>query len=100
MDVFKWLQEWYMQNCDGDWEHCYGIKIGTLDNPGWYIDIDLTDTNLEDEVFETTSLERSENDWVYCQIENNIYKGHGGTANLNEIVEIFRNWCNEKRQSF
>lgn len=39
MDVFQWLQEWYIQNCDGDWEHCYGIKIGTLDNPGWSIDI-------------------------------------------------------------
>lgn len=99
MDVFKWLQEWYMQNCDGDWEHCYGVTIGTLDNPGWYIDIDLTDTDLEDEVFETTSLERNQNDWVYCHIENNIYKGCGGTANLSEIIEIFRNWCNEKTQN-
>jgi hypothetical protein len=68
MDVFKWLQVWYMQNCDGDWEHCYGVKIGTLDSPGWYIDIDLIDTNLEDKVFETTSMERSENDWVYCHL--------------------------------
>lgn len=27
MDSLKWLQEWYIQNCDGDWEHCYGIEI-------------------------------------------------------------------------
>lgn len=46
MDVFTWLQDWYIQNCDGDWEHCYGIKIETLDNPGWCIDIDLIGTNL------------------------------------------------------
>ena len=25
--VFVWLQEWYKNQCDGDWEHEYGIKI-------------------------------------------------------------------------
>lgn len=85
-----------MQNCDGDWEHCYGVEIGTLDNPGWYIDIDLTDTILEDEEFEIIKLERSESDWIFCHVEDNIYKGNGGIANLNEIIAIFRMWCSEK----
>ncbi|MDE6471389.1 MAG: immunity 53 family protein [Eubacterium sp.] len=34
MDVLNWLQEWYRQNCTDEWEHFYGIKIDTLDNPG------------------------------------------------------------------
>jgi hypothetical protein len=96
MDVFTWLQDWYIQNCDGDWEHCYGIKIETLDNPGWCIDIDLTGTNLEDEQFQTTSLQRSDNNWFYCEVADNIYKGHGGIANLKEIIEIFYQWVTEK----
>ena len=99
MDVFKWLQEWYLQNCNGDWEHSYGVKIGTLDNPGWYVDIDLTDTDLAGEKFKPIALERSENDWIHCHVEHNIFKGYGGTLNLEEIIEIFRNWCTEKNQS-
>lgn len=96
MNSLKWLQEWYLQNCDSDWEHCYGIKVGTLDNPGWYIDIDLIDTNLEDEEFEKIVLQRSENDWIHCHIVDGVFKGHGGPLNLEEIIEIFRTWCLEK----
>jgi hypothetical protein len=27
--------EWYTKQCNGDWEHSYGIRIDTIDNPGW-----------------------------------------------------------------
>ena len=33
--VFQRLQKWYKSQCNGDWEHSFGIKIETLDNPGW-----------------------------------------------------------------
>ena len=51
MDAIKWLQEWYKSNCDGDWEHLFGVQITTLDNPGWLIEIDLTDTDEEEKDF-------------------------------------------------
>ncbi len=98
MDNLKWLQEWYIQNCDGDWEHCYGIEIGTLDNPGWRIDIDLINTNLENEEFEKIVLQKSENDWIHCCIVDGVFKGHGGPLNLVEIIEIFQKWCMEKER--
>lgn len=85
MTVFKWFQEWYIQNCDGDCEHCYGVKFGTLDNPGWYINTDLTDTDFEDEEFETIVVQRSKNDLIYCHVEDNISKGHGGIVNLMKL---------------
>lgn len=90
MDMLKWLQQWYKENCNGDWEHSYGVEIGTLDNPGWYVNIDLTDTDLENIVVEKTIIKRSENDWIYYCIENNAYKGSGGPLNLNEIIEMFK----------
>jgi len=34
------LQAWYVVQCDGDWEHTYGVKIETLDNPGWMLRVD------------------------------------------------------------
>ncbi|KAA2301834.1 rhodanese-related sulfurtransferase, partial [Clostridioides difficile] len=26
MDTLKWIQSWYYENCDGDWEHSYGVR--------------------------------------------------------------------------
>ncbi|GHB54781.1 hypothetical protein GCM10010331_48120 [Streptomyces xanthochromogenes] len=34
-NVLDRLQSWYSAQCNGDWEHEWGIKIDTLDNPGW-----------------------------------------------------------------
>ncbi|MBL0319091.1 MAG: hypothetical protein IPP74_07360 [Alphaproteobacteria bacterium] len=40
----NWLMSWYASHCNGDWEHENQIKISTLDNPGWRLQIDLVDT--------------------------------------------------------
>jgi len=34
------ISEWYASKCDGDWEHMYGVRIETTDNPGWLAQID------------------------------------------------------------
>ena len=34
------LQRWYVSRCDGEWEHGMGVRIETLDNPGWQVVID------------------------------------------------------------
>jgi hypothetical protein len=47
-DALTRLQEWYGEQCDGDWEHQSGICIETLDNPGWFVRIDLAGTALAD----------------------------------------------------
>jgi hypothetical protein len=41
------LQQWYESQCDGDWEHDFGMRIGTLDNPGWSVEINVVDTPLD-----------------------------------------------------
>jgi len=35
MDLLEQVEDWYSSQCNGDWEHQYGISIDTLDNPGW-----------------------------------------------------------------
>ena len=35
----SYLTAWFARQCDGDWEHDLGIRIETLDNPGWAVDI-------------------------------------------------------------
>ncbi|MEW1657997.1 Imm53 family immunity protein [Streptomyces sp. NPDC093707] len=40
LDPLSSLTAWYTSQCDGDREHEYGIRIETLDNPGWSVEID------------------------------------------------------------
>lgn len=88
-----WLLEWYNKQCDGDWEHGNGIKIGTIDNPGWYLKVSLAETEIENQNFETIDINRSNSNWIYCSKRESMFEGFGGPFNLPEILHIFRNWA-------
>jgi hypothetical protein len=83
------LQDWYLRECNGDWEHSYGIKIETLDNPGWLVTVDLHDTPWERLVVERRIVERSETDWVQTEVANGKFVGCGGPKNLEEVLALF-----------
>ncbi|MBF5058596.1 immunity 53 family protein [Candidatus Neptunochlamydia vexilliferae] len=89
------LQKWYLDQCDGDWEHEFGVKIDTLDNPGWKVNIDLVDTDLEGKNFSEICWEKNEQNWVQCDVKKCQFQGAGGSQNLNDIIEIFLNWAQE-----
>lgn len=92
-DVFKQLQNWYSRECDGEWEHTYGISITTLDNPGWGLEIDLADTALEKRSFETVRVRRNEIDnWYECRVTEKKFKAYCGPMNLDEVIGEFLNW--------
>ncbi|MBN3524651.1 immunity 53 family protein [Paenibacillus apiarius] len=93
METLKWLQNWYYQNCNGDWEHSYGVKIDTVDNPGWSVEINLADTYLENEHFDSIEDERDDQDWFYCIVRDGVFQGAGGAMNLEEILNCFRQWA-------
>lgn len=92
MDEIQWLQRWYRSQCDDEWEHAYGIKIDTLDNPGWSVAIDIKGTTVENRPFQAVKIERTETDWIHCRVDKSRWKGFGGPNNLIEIVSVFRNW--------
>lgn len=92
-DHFVWLQGWYYAMCDGEWEHDGGVSIDTLDNPGWFVEINLFETSLETLPFEKYGIERSPNDWIDCQVKENKFVGTGGPMNLSELVSVFREWA-------
>lgn len=95
MNGLEWLQRWFASECDGDWEHNQVVRLTatTLDNPGWAIDIELTDTPLEQAPFAPVEADRTENDWVRCKVEGGKFLGRGGPLNLTEIVEVFASWA-------
>jgi len=92
-DTMQRLQAWYASMCDGDWEHGYGVRIETLDNPGWSVRVDVRETGLDIDEFVAVSITRSDEDWIVCEIKAGVYEGHGGAGNLIEIVEVFLRWA-------
>lgn len=99
MTTLAKLQEWYICQCDEDWEHSYGVRIETLDNPGWLLTIDLTGTALKDRAFPIYSYGTDETadtsgaDWVDCRISENKFQAAGGPAQLEEMINIFLTWA-------
>lgn len=92
-NVLKWLQEWYQQYCDGDWEHNETIKIHTIDNPGWRLTIDLEGTVCEDKIFNTFEKDTTEHDWYHCFLRDGKFEGAGGPFNLLDILSTFKEWA-------
>lgn len=90
--MINWLEDWYDSQCDDGWEHNYGIKIETIDNPGWEITIDL------DEIKEKITLAKIEwkiigdfeSKWIGYKIENNKFNGACSPKNLNLLIFVFK----------
>ena len=91
MNQIKWLQDWYTQNCINEWEHFYGLEIKTLDNPGWYVNIDLNETKYQNLVMEKIRREIGEDDWIVCEITNGVFRGFGDSQKLEKILDVFIN---------
>ena len=92
METLRRLQDWYLAQCDGDWEHQSGVKIDTLDNPGWRISIDLEGTPLENAEFKELSNLAPESKWIQCKVENRRFEGHCGPELLEDMLMIFLQW--------
>lgn len=98
-NIFESLQNWYFNQCDGDWEHEFGIKIDTLDNPGWLVEIDLTGTENEGKTFQDVDQQISELDWLQCSVKNKKFIGAGGPKNLSNIISVFLAWKAENNNA-
>ena len=87
------LAGWYAEQLDGEWEHDYGITISSLDNPGWWLKVDLTGTDLAGATYPGTEQRRSEADWIVSYVEDQTFHVACGPANLNAAVELFLDWA-------
>lgn len=87
--VLDSLVSWYQSCCDGDWEHQYGVKIDTLDNPGWTLSADLQGTRRAGVEVAYKLVERTEHDWVAVEVAGDTFRAHGGPGNLAEMLALF-----------
>jgi hypothetical protein len=89
-NIIIWLQNWYKQQCNDEWEHSYGISIDNIDNPGWKIEIDLKDTLVQNRTLEYKLVDNSENDWYSYKVTDNKYVANGDPDKLEFLLHIFR----------
>jgi hypothetical protein len=93
MNTLLEIQQWYHAQCNGDWEHTYGVKIDTLDNPGWSVTIELFDTELKGREFPEMASMEHETDWIRCSVEGGKFVGYGGPFMLEQILRVFLTWA-------
>ncbi|QDS97788.1 immunity 53 family protein [Adhaeretor mobilis] len=97
--VLDRLQRWYHDQCDEDWEHQYGVKIDTLDNPGWSVNIDLIGTSLETKPFAELRENLDDDDcqqsdrWMHCRVANKVWIGFGDETKLERLLKTFLSWA-------
>jgi hypothetical protein len=93
------LQSWYRSQCNGDWEHTYGVKIETLDNPGWTLSVDLSVTALESRSFARISHGTvahsitDDGDWLACEVKDGKFVAAGGPEKLEQLIQTFLSWA-------
>ena len=87
-DTLAWLQRWFRSQCDGEREHDKGVRIDTLDNPGWSVNADIATMSAREPI----DVERNDDDWIKCEVREDHFYGCGGPENLQEILEVLRTW--------
>ncbi len=88
------LSKWYLSHCDGDWEHTFGIKVGTLDNPGWFVEINLQGTPLEAVPFPAHEQRYDhDTDWITCRRDEKNFEIDCGPEQLETALQVFLDWA-------
>ncbi|WP_379952977.1 immunity 53 family protein [Dokdonia sp. R78006] len=90
MEIIDWIQDWFKGNCDGDWEQGEVIQITTLDNPGWELEIDVSNTSLAMITIPWILNENSKDDWYGVKIENQRFSASGDAGKLKFLLGLFR----------
>lgn len=87
----NWLCNWYKSNCNGDWEHNYGVIIETIDNPGWSVTIDIENLSIEIKDKPWQFFETKPDDWYGYKIGQGKFEASGDPEKLEFLIGLFKN---------
>lgn len=90
MDILVWIQNWYKSQCNGNWEHNFGIIIETIDNPGWSVTIDTNETNIVLPDMAWVLIENSKFNWYGYKVMDGIFEGSGDPNKLVDLLSQFK----------
>jgi hypothetical protein len=91
----NWLQNWLFQNINDNWKKIFFLR--NIENPGWSLTFHLS-VNYQNILFQNIKIDRTDNDWCYCFIRDGKFEIRGGPFNLNEMLNYFINFFEEKKE--
>jgi hypothetical protein len=98
----RWLETWFQRHCDGTWEHDSRVKLESIDNPGWWLHVNL-DEKGPDRVLEVIGDPPSEangyiatGQWMRCEIKAGRFSGAGDPTKLGQIIACFRKYAERR----
>ena len=96
MPTLARLMNWYRSQCDGVWQYRYGIRIHTLDNPGWSLYVDLHETCLAGRTISTYLIEKTEDNWYFFSAKDNLFDAAGWPCNLSILIDNFSSFVEDE----
>jgi hypothetical protein len=94
----SFMTGWFADHCDGDWEHDLGIRLATLDNPGWALDVSIGDTELAGAATEWHRNDKSDLEWLHWRSTGEMFEARCGVADLPRALEAFRMFAEQRAQ--
>lgn len=90
------LVAWFVSHCDEDWEHDTGVRVATLDNPGWSVDVRLEDTELEGHERDWSRYEDGEH-WLHWRTTRVAFEARCGPNDLTLAIQAFKDFAQQAR---
>jgi hypothetical protein len=91
-DNLEWLDTWYQNQCDGEWEHSRGMRLESLHERGWQLTIHLVGTSAANTSPQRLNLDTPCGEWIQCSISEDRFQGSGDPRKLEQIIGVFRQW--------
>ncbi|MDR3158367.1 MAG: immunity 53 family protein [Zoogloeaceae bacterium] len=73
-NIIEALQRWYSSQCDDTWEHSNGVKISTIDNPGWHVEMRCLSSKKELDL--RIDRDEEERDWIVVKATESKFTGY------------------------
>jgi Immunity protein 53 len=93
---FRDITAWYQRHCNGCWEHQQGVRLETLDNPGWLLTLDLIHTDLQGRTMPEVREGIAPEDhpvsprWIHCSVTDNQFRGACDPTQVARLFQIFQ----------
>lgn len=87
-----WLQLWYHSQCDGDWEHQYGVTMTLKKSEEWEFDIDLTYTEMQGIHLSDAEQSDPEGGWLRWRSDGWHFRAECSRKNVIAVIAEFRTW--------
>lgn len=92
INYIKIINHWYISKCDGIWEHEYGFTLKTIDNPGWWLEINGENNKNIIEI----KIDEDNEDWLFINANNDKFQASCSNNNLKAMLEYAIDWLNIK----